>query len=70
VISYELPQVADVQLQVFDMLGRQVATLVDGTVQAGTHRVTFDASNLSSGVYIYRLHTAEHILTRKLTVLK
>ena len=70
VISYELPQVADVQLQVFDMLGRQVATLVDGTVQAGTHQVTFDASNLSSGVYIYRLHTAEYILTRKLTVLK
>ena len=70
VISYELPQVADVQLQLFDMLGRQVATLVDGTVQAGTHRVTFDASNLSSGVYIYRLHTAEYILTRKLTVLK
>jgi hypothetical protein len=70
VISYELPQVADVELQVFDMLGRQVATLVEGTVQAGSHQVTFDASNLSSGVYIYRLQTAEHILTRKLTVLK
>ena len=70
VISYELPQVADVQLQVFDMLGRQVATLVEGRVQAGTHQVTFDASNLSSGVYIYRLHTSEHVLTRKLTVLK
>ena len=70
VISYELPQTVDVTLEVYDMLGRQISTLVDGRVNAGAHQVTFDASNLSSGVYIYRLSAGEQMFTRKLTVLK
>jgi hypothetical protein len=70
VISYELPEAADVRLQVFDMAGRQVATLVSGQVGAGRHTVNFDASSLSSGVYMYRLQTQSGVFTRKLTLIK
>lgn len=69
-IAYELPQQADVRLQVFDMAGRQVAELVNGQVQAGRHNVQFDASSLASGVYMYRLQADSKMLTRKLTVIK
>jgi surface protein len=70
VISYELPQSANVKLDVYDMTGRQVATLVNGQVAAGRHTVNFDASRLSSGVYLYRLQAGSSIQTRKLTILK
>ena len=70
VISYELPQSVNVRLEVFDMAGRQVATLISGQVAAGRHTVNFDASNLSSGVYLYRLQAGSQLQTRKLTILK
>ncbi|NBC66637.1 MAG: T9SS type A sorting domain-containing protein [Bacteroidetes bacterium] len=70
VISYQLPVKSEVQLKVFDLTGRQVATLVDGQVQAGTHNVRFDGSSLSSGVYIYRLQTGDQRLTKKFTLIK
>jgi hypothetical protein len=70
VISYQLPVNSEVRLEVYDMLGRNVATLVDGRVAAGRHTVNFDASNLSSGVYLYRLQAGSQIMTRKLTILK
>jgi hypothetical protein len=70
VISYELPEAADVRLQVFDMAGRQVATLVNDQVSAGRHTVNFDAGSLSSGVYMYRLQTQSGIITKKLTLIK
>jgi hypothetical protein len=57
-------------LEVFDMSGRQIATLASGVHQAGSHEVKFDASDLSSGVYLYRLQTAAGTLTRKFTLLK
>ncbi len=52
------------------MLGRNVATLVNEQVAAGRHRVNFDASNLSSGIYLYRLQAGSQIMTKKLTVVK
>ena len=55
VISYQLSINSEVQLKVFDMTGREVATLVNGRVAAGSHSVRFDAAGLSSGVYIYML---------------
>jgi surface protein len=70
VISYQLPMSSEVQLEVYDMLGRNVATLVNGQVSAGRHTVNFDASNLSSGVYLYRLQAGSQIMTKKLTILK
>ncbi|NBC64795.1 MAG: BspA family leucine-rich repeat surface protein [Bacteroidetes bacterium] len=70
VISYQLPVNSEVRLTVYDMLGRQVATLVDDTQSAGTHSVNFDAGSLSSGVYMYRLQAGSTVLSRKLTVMK
>lgn len=70
-ITYELPQQSDVTLQIFDLTGRQVATLVNNeSVSAGTHTVNFDATNLSSGMYIYRLQAGSVVLSRKLTLIK
>ncbi|WP_234567720.1 BspA family leucine-rich repeat surface protein [Rhodohalobacter sp. 614A] len=70
VISYQLPVSSEVRLEVYDMLGRNVATLVNEQVAAGRHSVNFDASNLSSGVYLYRLAAGNQIMTKKLTVVK
>lgn len=70
VISYQLPTSSQVTLKVFDMLGREVAILVNGRVSAGQHEVQFDASQLSSGIYIYRLQTGEFIQTKKMMLIK
>ena len=69
-IDFALPEASQVKLEVFNMLGQQVATLEDGHMSAGQHTVTFDASNLSSGVYIYRLQAGDNVLTRNLTLVK
>jgi hypothetical protein len=69
-IQYEIPQQSDVLLTVYDMSGRQVATLVNGSVQAGVHTVNFDGSSLASGVYMYRLRACNSVLSRKLTIIK
>lgn len=70
VISYQLPISSEVRLEVYDMLGRNVATLVNGQVPAGQHTVNFDASNLSSGIYLYRLQAGARVMSRRLTVVK
>lgn len=70
VISYQLPVTSHVTLKVFDMLGREVASLVNGRVSAGQYEVQFDASNLSSGLYIYRLQAGEFIQTKKMLLIK
>lgn len=69
-ITYQLPQQSEVTLSVYDMAGRHVSTLVNESVNAGTHTVDFDGSRLSSGVYMYRLHAGSTVLTRKLTLIK
>jgi len=69
-ISYQLPSASDVQLQVFDLLGRRVALLVDERVSGGVHEVTFDASNLSSGVYLYQLQTGSATLSNRMMLIK
>jgi subtilisin family serine protease len=69
-IRYELPGNSDVRLEVYDMLGRRVALLVNEARQAGTHQAVFDASALSSGVYIYRLQAGGLVQTRKMLLIK
>ena len=70
IIQYQLPSSEFVQLQVFDMLGRQVATLVNGQQSEGTHTVNFDASGLSSGIYIYRLDAGGQTQVKQMTLIK
>lgn len=69
-IRFELPAGADVRLDVFDVLGRRVATLVDARVAAGRHEVSFDASGLPSGVYVYQLRTGAATLSKAMQVLQ
>ena len=69
-ISFELPSQSDVRVEVYDMMGRRVATAANGTYTAGTHSVTFDASNLSSGTYIYRLITDSFQQSRSMVLIK
>ena len=65
-----MPGVSDVKLSVFDLLGREVAVLVDGKTDAGVHEVTFNGSSLASGIYMYRLQADGYVQTRKLILLQ
>lgn len=69
-ITFNLANADKVQLNVFDVLGRKVATLLNQTLSTGSHSVQFDASALSSGMYIYRLEVSGEVLTRKMTLVK
>jgi hypothetical protein len=69
-ISYDLPSGANVRLKVYDVLGREVATLVDGFVEAGNHRETLHAAHLASGVYFYRIEAGSFVQTKKLLLLR
>ncbi|HEY9167517.1 MAG TPA: T9SS type A sorting domain-containing protein [Candidatus Kryptonia bacterium] len=70
VISYQLPVVSRVTLKVFDIRGREIATLVDGRESAGYHEVKFDGSRLPSGVYFVRLTAGSFSATRKIMLMK
>ncbi len=71
VISYQLPVTGFVNLTVYNALGQNVRTLVNDKQQAGRHSVTFDASGLTSGVYVYRLSTSAGVtIAKKMIVLK
>lgn len=70
IISYQLPVRSSVMLKIYDVLGREVATLVNGEKPAGTYSVNFNASELAGGIYFYRLQTGTLSETKKLTVLK
>jgi len=69
-ISYSLPFRSKVSLSVFDILGREVATLISGEVAAGGHSVQWSPANLPSGVYHYRLAAGEFTATKKMLLIK
>jgi Secretion system C-terminal sorting domain len=70
-IQYNLPENSFVNLQVYNAIGKEVASLVNSVVSAGTHEVVFDASGLNSGVYFYTLKTGNNIVqTRKMILMK
>ncbi len=69
-IRFALPESGDVKLDVYDMTGRLVRTLVNESLVAGYHEVAFDASQLSSGVYTYNLKTGNTNISRKLDLVK
>jgi len=69
-IKFSLTEVGPVSLKVYDLLGSEVATLVNEELLAGEHEVSFEASSLASGVYIYTLRVGKHTEIRKMVLLK
>lgn len=69
-INYSLPEAAKVSIVVYDMLGQKVADLVNAQKNAGHHTVNFDASALSSGVYIYQIRAADFVQSKKMLLIK
>jgi len=69
-IFYQLPASSRVTLQVYNVLGQLVTTLVDEDRPAGFHEVTFDASRLASSVYFYRMTAGKYVTTKKMVVMK
>lgn len=69
-IQFAVPKASQVTITIYDVLGRRVATLVDEKYQPGTYKVTFEADELASGVYIYRIQTEGFVQSRKLMLLK
>jgi hypothetical protein len=69
-IRYQMPDAGFVTLKVFDVLGREVSTLVDEYRNAGRYEVEFDGSNLASGIYFYKIQAGEFVQTRKMILIK
>ena len=69
-LVYSLNEEMPVRLSVHDMLGRELAVLVDGLRPAGRWEVLFDGGGLPSGTYLYRIHAGGSVMTRTMTVLK
>lgn len=69
-IPFTLQESVEVTLDVFDITGRRVATLVNGFHTAGTHTASFDGAGLSSGIYVYRLTAGSRVETRAMTLIK
>ena len=69
-IEYKLPIRSEVKLTIFNLRGQEVALLVNGNMLAGIHQVIWDATNVASGIYFYRLQAGEFVQTRKMVLLK
>jgi hypothetical protein len=69
-IKFNLPEASNVKLAVYNLLGQEVKSLVNGFRTAGTYTINLDASNLSSGIYLYKLEANNFTQTRKMTLLK
>ena len=69
-IKYRIPHRSMVKLQVFDILGNEISTLVNTEQTAGSYEVEFNGSNLASGIYFYRLNAGEFTSVKKMLLLK
>jgi len=69
-IVYQIPERGNVSLKVYDMLGKEVTTLVEEYRDKGRYEINFDAGNLASGIYIYQLRANNYIATKKMILMK
>jgi len=69
-ISFQLPAISNVSLKIYNVLGQEIATLVNKELKAGRYSVAWDASNVPSGMYFYRLHAGNFSATKKLLLMK
>jgi len=70
ILNVEMQNIASVQLKVYDILGKEVAALVNEEKEPGYYNVSFDASNLPSGLYLYKLTAGSFTKVRKMMLLK
>ncbi len=70
VISFNLPESGEVSLKVYDLMGREVATLVDGRLNSGEHTFNFNANGLASGVYLYRITSGDFTQVKRMMLIK
>lgn len=69
-ISYSLPKASDITLEIFDMAGRKVKTLLSGYQEAGEHKAVWDAKDVASGIYFYRIRAGESTSIKKCILLR
>ena len=69
-IDFSIKKAGRVSIKVYDMLGREVATLVDDNMQAGTYKARFDGAQLASGIYMYRIMAEDYTAIKKMVLLK
>ncbi len=69
-INFSIKEASQVSIKVFDLIGQQIAEIVNEEKEAGSYSVSFDASHLPSGVYIYTIHSAGYVQTRKMMLMK
>jgi hypothetical protein len=69
-INYSIPKQSNVTIKVYNVLGKEIMTLVNEYKSTGNYKVEFDAKNLSSGIYFYQMKTNEFIQTKKMSLLK
>jgi hypothetical protein len=70
IIRYHVPAKNHISIAVFDLLGREVSTLVNDVQTAGNYTIDFDASRLSSGIYYYQLRSGSFVETKKMVLLR
>ncbi|MCK4894817.1 MAG: T9SS type A sorting domain-containing protein, partial [Calditrichia bacterium] len=69
-IEFNLPKASNIRLTIYNMVGQEVAVLMDNFMPAGNHKVKFKAEELPSGMYLYRLETAGKSFARKMLLMK
>ena len=70
-INYQLSKTSDVEISIYNLLGKKIATLVNKKQNAGTHQIEWDASAFASGVYLYRMMTDNgYVETKKMILLR
>ncbi len=69
-IQYELSQQSNVQITIYDLLGKEITTLISETQEAGIKSVQWDATNVAGGVYLYQIRAGEFVQTNKIVVMK
>jgi hypothetical protein len=70
IIKFGIPETGNVLLKIYDILGCEVLTLVNGEMNAGWYKISFDASHYSTGIYIYRMEAGTYISTKKMLLVK
>ena len=70
IITFQIPKTGLVTLKIYDVLGRQVTTLVNEELNVGKHETVFDASRISSGIYFYQLKAGSFVQTKKMILIK